>query len=287
MKGFRGEKIMHDTIEKYGKGSIIQHGKLNDRVYLIKLKKTDFPGIIGYIENLARTYSYTKIFCKVQSWAAPVFIANGYIVEAQIPDFYSGSEDVFFMSKFLSSDRLLNLEKEQLDLLSKEFQTIKKSSLKKASKEDFTSKLLTKENVEDITNVYKKVFKSYPFPIFNTGYIHKTMKNNVMYFGVEEKGNLIALSSAEMDKEGANAEMTDFATLPEIRGKGLASVLLARMEKEMEKQKITTLYTIARLKSLAMNKTFLKLNYKYAGTLVKNTNISGSIESMNVYYKHI
>lgn len=278
---------MHDTIEKYGKGSVIQHGKLNDRVYLMKLKKNDFPNIIGYIENLARTYSYTKIFCKVQSWAAPVFIANGFIVEAQIPNFYSGSEDVFFMSKFLSSDRLLDLEIEQLEQLHNLFLSAKKSSIKKVAKNNFTAKILTKENVDDITKVYSQVFKSYPFPIFNPGYIHKTMKDNVIYFGIEKRGKLVALSSAEMDKEGANVEMTDFATLPESRGKNLAEVLLLAMEKEMKKQKITTLYTIARLNSMAMNKTFLKGNYKYAGTLVKNTNISGSIESMNVYYKHI
>lgn len=278
---------MHDIIEKYGKGSIIQHGKLNDRVYLIKLNKADFPNIISYIENLARTYSYTKIFCKVQSWSAPTFIANGFIVEAQIPEFYDGKEDVFFMSKFLNSDRLMNLENENLEKLTQEFLSFTESPLKEISSNGFSSKVLAKEDVDDITKIYRKVFKSYPFPIFNPGYIHKTMKENVMYFGIEEQEKLIALSSAEMDKKGRNAEMTDFATLPKFRGNNLSILLLKEMEKAMKKQNISTLYTIARLNSIAMNKTFLKLNYKYAGTLVKNTNISGCIESMNVYYKHI
>lgn len=287
MKGYRGETNMHDTIEKYGKGSIIQHGKLNDRVYLIKLNKADFPKIISYIENLARTYSYTKIICKAYSWAAPVLVANGFIVESQIPEFYNGKEDVFFMSKFLNSDRLMNLENDKLESLTNELLSFKEVSLKDISSNGFSSRLLDKDNVEDITKIYKKVFKSYPFPIFNPGYIHKTMKDNVMYFGIEEKGKLIALSSSEMDKKGGNAEMTDFATLPKFRGNNLSILLLTEMEKEMKKQNISTLYTIARLNSIAMNKTFLKLKYKYAGTLVKNTNISGSIESMNVYYKHI
>ncbi len=55
----------------------------------------------------------------------------------------------------------------------------------------------------------------------------------------------------------------------------------------MKAQDIKTLYTIARLNSPAMNKTFLRLNYTYSGTLIKNTNIAGKIESMNVYYKAI
>jgi hypothetical protein len=48
-----------------------------------------------------------------------------------------------------------------------------------------------------------------------------------------------------------------------------------------------TLYTIARLKSLPMNKTFLISHYRYAGTLTNNTQIAGRIESMNVWYKNV
>ncbi len=81
--------------------------------------------------------------------------------------------------------------------------------------------------------------------------------------------------------------MTDFATMPDYRVGQSATHLLSKMELAMESQGITTLYTIARLNSPAMNKTFLKHSYKYAGTLINNTNISGKIESMNVFYKHI
>jgi hypothetical protein len=35
----RGEKNMEDRIETIGKGSVIQHGKLNNRIYLIKLRQ--------------------------------------------------------------------------------------------------------------------------------------------------------------------------------------------------------------------------------------------------------
>ena len=98
---------------------------------------------------------------------------------------------------------------------------------------------------------------------------------------------MVALSSAEIDPQGKNAEMTDFATLPDYRGGKSATNLLSEMETAMERQGIKTLYSIARLNSPAMSKTFLKHSYKYAGTLINNTNISGKIESMNVFYKHI
>jgi putative beta-lysine N-acetyltransferase len=81
--------------------------------------------------------------------------------------------------------------------------------------------------------------------------------------------------------------MTDFATLPEARGKGLAGVLLSEMEKNMQRERIATAYTIARARSFGMNVVFARAGYTFAGTLVNNTNIAGGLESMNVWYKQL
>ena len=81
--------------------------------------------------------------------------------------------------------------------------------------------------------------------------------------------------------------MTDFAVPPTHRGKKLAYFLLGEMEKAMRDRGFKTLYTIARLQSPGMNKTFLNHGYHFSGLLVNNTNISGNIESMNVYYKNL
>lgn len=278
---------MQDKIEITDGGSIIQHGKLNDRVYLMKLNKNDFPGIIDKINQLGKTYSYTKFFCKVPFWASPLFIADGFIVEAQIPFFYNNKVDVFFMSKFVNHARLMNLEYSKFNDLSGELISYHENSNKLEVPSKYQIKHLQKDDADEIGMLYKKVFKSYPFPIYDPEYIRSTMKSHVQYFGVKKNGQLIALASAEVDKKGKNAEMTDFATLPDYRGNNLSVILLDKMENVIRKQGITTLYTIARLNSIAMNKTFLKLSYKYAGTLINNTNISGKIESMNVYYKHI
>ncbi len=277
---------MEDRIEIIGKGSIIQHGKLNNRIYLIKLGRKDGPDILDTLRSLATENAYTKIFCKVPEWAAPLFIADGYMTEAMIPGFFQGRDAAFFMAKYMDSDRLMKLESQSLEALS----DLLKSSPgnNKANKQrKYKIKLLGSEDVEQVTDLYRKVFLSYPFPIHNPGYILKTMRENVLYFGARKKGKLVAVASAEVDKEGEYAEMTDFATDPEFRGQKLGQLLLMKMEKEMEAQDIKTLFTIARLKSIPMNKVFLNHHYQYAGTLLSNTNISGSIESMNVYFKHL
>ena len=276
---------MNDTIEIIGEGSVIQHGKENDRIYLMSLKG-DASVTIDKIKELAKSNGYSKIFCKIPKSTAPVFFANGYLLEAYIPKFYNKQEDVFFVSKFLNSDRLLNIEKAQLLSLNNLLSNKPERKTKKAIN-GYTARRLDKSDVEQITQIYRDVFVTYPFPIHNPGYILKTMEENIQYYGVEKDGKLVALSSAEKDINGGNAEMTDFATLSSHLGNNLSGLLLYIMENEMEKQGIKTLYTIARLDSIPMNKTFLRFGYEYSGTLIKNTNIAGKIESMNVYYKHI
>ena len=279
---------MQDKIETIGKGTIIQHGKFNDRIYLIKLHQEDCPGVLGELRQIARENAYTKIFCKVPGWAAPAFFSDGYLMEAQIPKFYKKKEAAFFLSKYLNSDRLLGVEHESLAELGKLLKTTipgREPSGKAGIGGEI--KKLDLSYVGEITSVYREVFLSYPFPIHDPEYIIRTMKQNVQYYGIERKENLMAVASSEIDTEGQYAEMTDFATLPDYRGNNLSVRLLSKMEEEMRKQGIRTLYTIARLNSIAMNRTFLKLQYSYAGTLIRNTNIAGKIESMNVYYKHI
>ena len=276
---------MHDVVDTIGKGSIIQHGKLNDRIYLMKLDERDLGDILPELKVLAKRNKYSKLFCKVPKNLAPVFLADAYILEAYIPRFYNNQEDVFFLSKFLNSDRLLHIEETQLSVLSKLLSDKPKN--RKIHKSAFSIRRLKDSDIDQITTIYSEVFKSYPFPIHDPEHIRKTMHDNISYFGAEKNGTLVALASSEIDLKGRNAEMTDFATHPAHTGNSLGIKLIDAMELEMKNQGIKTLYTIARLNSIPMNLTFLRSDYHYSGTLIKNTNIAGKIESMNVLYKHI
>lgn len=278
---------MFDKVEKLNTATI-QHGKANNRVYLMKIGTEPVSSLIKQIEKLAEENSYSKLFCKVPEKHVNDFKQNNFHQEAYIPQFYNGRETVFFMSKFLDKNRKV-LTAEEIKSINKiiTLSNSKKGSYTPFTPPDFDIRILQEDDISSLIQVYSTVFASYPFPIFQPDYILNTMKKNIVYFGAFTGGKLISASSAEMDSESSSVEMTDFATLPEYRGNGLAVVLLNIMEKEMIKRDIKTAYTIARALSAGMNITFAKMNYTFTGTLVHNTNISGSIESMNIWFKNL
>ncbi|MBI9071895.1 MAG: putative beta-lysine N-acetyltransferase [Melioribacteraceae bacterium] len=277
-------KEQFDVIEKIG-NSLIQHGKINDRIYLMKLHSKDCPGIISDLIKIAAEKNYSKLFAKIPSQEKDLFIKEGFVEEASIPKFFGNMNDVSFMSKFIDIKRK-HLDTEAKKTIDKNIAiALEKADDNKTNSSNLEVKILEKDDASQLVNIYKQVFETYPFPIHDESYIKETMDSNLKYYGIYENGILIAASSAEIDEKNKNAEMTDFAALPSARGKGLANILLKKMEQEMEQIGIYSLYTIARAHSVGMNVTFARAGYTYSGTLVNNTNISGKIESMNVWYK--
>lgn len=272
-----------DIITKLG-NSLIHHGKNNNRIYLMKLEKDDFPQIIDALSLLAKTHQYTKIIAKIPKWAKDEFIKNGYKVEAVVPNFYNGQMSSYFLALYLDPQRAVEKDIQKTKDILMYTKNISNTMCVTDLPSDFKCNILNKKDATNASVIYKKVFSTYPFPIFSPAYLMQTMDENIVYFGVWHNDKLVAVSSCEMDLNQQNVEMTDFATLPEYTGKGLASYLLCQMQAEMKTRGVRTAYTIARATSYGMNITFAKQGYKFGGTLINNTDIFGAIESMNVWY---
>lgn len=277
--------VGQDQVEELA-GSLIQHGKENNRVYLMEYRVGKDEALLDAIDRLCRENGYTKVFAKVPEQAAPRFLAAGYRIEAYVPGFYRGVNGGFFLGYYYDEKRAEPPVKE-LEVLGRVMAGDAGKSEALRLPEGWEIYFPGREDCSEMAQLYAKIFPRYPFPIHDRAYLEQTMKENVLYAGVRHQGRLLGLASAEMCRREQHAEMTDFAVLPEARGKKLGLLLLKRLEEEMPAYNMRTLYTIARLASPGMNLTFARRGYHYSGTLPRNTSISGGLESMNVWYRRL
>ena len=277
---------MSDIIHKLG-FSVIQHGPYNKRIYLMKPDDRDMPGILPALDRLAEEKGYEKILVKIPAYARHAFEEGGYGEEALIPNFFGGQDDALFMAKYLSSERRWIKDQHRIDEILSLAHTWKQDKATRPDGHPARARSCTPADAEEMSHVYKEVFETYPFPIFDPPYLIRSMKNHVSYFCLSKANRIVALAAAEAEPENRSVEMTDFATRSQHRGRGLANCLLEEMGRSMTRQGMIIAFSIARALSPAMNIVFAKNGYTYAGTLGNNTNIAGRIESMNVWYKSL
>jgi putative beta-lysine N-acetyltransferase len=287
MTGSNGGPMTSSDMVLHRGNSYVQHGHSNNRVYVMKLSPPDTHDIIRYADELVHKEGYTKIFVKVPESLVETFENAGYITEATVPDFFQGKEPAMFMAKYSDPDRKEVKESVKIaDALAVAFEhTGERSSYNLP--DGFSLMHAHAGNAEEIAALYRSVFKTYPFPITDPDFIRKSMQGNTRFFIIKKFHLLAAVASCEIDAENRNAEVTDFATGLLFHGRGFASTLLHAMEKELVKEGILLAYTIARASFGPINAIFAGAGYQFGGLLPNNTNICGSTESMNVWYKKL
>lgn len=253
----------------------------------MKMAPSEIADIIRYVDNLSYKEGYTKIFVKVPESSVETFASTGYITEATVPFFFQGKEPAVFMAKYMDPKRKDIRDATIVDdVLSSALGSAGERSPQNLP-EGFSLMHANARDAEDIAALYDSVFKTYPFPIFDPEYIRESMQGNIRYFIIRNLHLLAAVASCEIDADNLNVEVTDFATDPQFRGRGLAGTLLHAMETDMKDEGILLAYTIARAISRPINSTFASAGYRYGGLLPNNTNICGSMENMNVWYRRL
>ena len=266
-------------------GALVQHGPGSDRVYIMDPGTADPTVLVRQAESLALREGYGKIFSRVPAFAAEPFQVSGYILEASVPDMYGPLLDGYFLRKFLEAGRMERSEERV------EARIRARALVARAEERDVTVQAVSRARLEDLpllAALYAEVFPVYPFPIQDPAFLREEQGSGAaVYFLIREAGRIIAAGSYEPDRRYGYAEMTDFATLPEARGRGLASALLQAMEAHARETGIRVAYTIARAESASMNLVFGRAGYTYGGVLVNNTLIGRSIESMHVWHRQL
>ena len=282
---------MADIVTPFGR-SLVQHGSFSDRIYALKLDPSDMPDVLDDLEELAIREGYGKIIAKGRSSDAQEFLARGYLEEARVPFFFGPGEDGVFMGKFLNPARSKEPDPQRVTEVLEVALEEKREKGTEAGREEpeegkgsLSIREADEGDLQSLASCYGAVFASYPFPIHDPDHLREEMMGGTRFFTAWEGSDLVAASSMEPGGAPGTVEMTDFATLPSHRGLGLATHLLGVMDEAAAEAGERVAYTIARAVSFGMNITFARRAYTFGGTLVSNTQIGGSIESMNIWYK--
>jgi putative beta-lysine N-acetyltransferase len=258
----------------------------NKRLTILNYSFLTNEGILDLadlIENLCSKYDLGKAWGKIRRKDLELYTSQGFTAEAYIDNFFI-DEDAVICAKYFGDQRKLSLTSQHNQEILDRLDLIQITGHTPELPAGYSYRIAEAQDVEVLSSLLSQVFKTYPYPIDQT-YLLSTLEHTVYGLVYNPEGALVAAASAETNGEFKNAEMTDFATSPDERGKGLAPFILYNLEKVLQEHEYRTAYTIARSSSFSMNKVFKSAGYHYTGTLTNNCNISGGFEDMNVWCK--
>ncbi|MBT3236896.1 MAG: putative beta-lysine N-acetyltransferase [Bdellovibrionales bacterium] len=258
----------------------------NRRLKVIDYSCKHYSNMLRRLAWLAETNEFDKVFVKAKQEDFQKFLSRGYIMEGILRYYFNG-EDAYVLSRFSSATRA-----ESPDLVA-ESQLIEKiiyeskPKIERKLPENIRLIKADKTHIAQLIYIYRQVFETYPSPLTNPDYIQSVMGRNVHFVLAMQGDEPVAAASAEINLKYSNAELTDCASIPSIQGKGIMQFIMKKLENILKEEKVLTSYSLARAKSIGMNKSFFRLDYEYSGRLIKNCDIFGEFEDLNIWVKRI
>ncbi|ANB55563.1 putative beta-lysine N-acetyltransferase [Anoxybacillus sp. B7M1] len=276
---------MNDWIKETQFAASVVFDDFNERLRVEDYRGSVLP-LIHSIKTAAQQKKYSKLIVKARNEHVPLFIEKGFRYEGWIQGYFHGS-DAHILTYYFQQERRMSGHEWAEDQMVADIQT--KSPLSSLSPLPDLYKLRNAQEADAVALVelYRTVFKIYPSPLHELGYMESILKKGALFCLIEHDKQIVSAASAEVNRMYYNAELTDCATLPEHREHGLMKHLLRFLEMELKKQGIFCAYSLARAQSYGMNAAFHQLGYRYSGRLINNCYIFNDLEDMNIWVKDL
>ncbi|MCX8131962.1 MAG: putative beta-lysine N-acetyltransferase [Clostridia bacterium] len=254
-----------------------------------RLKIIDYPcisdDIIMFIVDFAKKEGLGKVISNCRIKLLKPFRNCGFKIEGIINGYFC-DEDAYCISLFIDKKRELSKHKEEEDaILHQCVIQNKKSPITKNHK--YTIRNAVESDIPQMIQLFETVFDTYPSPVFCSKYLQSVMSTQILFKVAVEDGKIISIASADTDTHNMNAEITDCATFPEHRGRGILTNLIQSLEYDLHRKGFHTLYSLSRAINHGINKSLSNLDYKYCGRLINNCHICGNFEDMNIWAKKL
>lgn len=254
----------------------------NSRIKIINCDNTSIEALLNII-NFALEENLGKIICNCHYKYLKTFLEAGFQLEGIIDGYFNGI-DAICMSYFLDETRQSIEDNSVKNSILNQSLNSKKSYIPSSK---YYIRTAEESDIKEMIELFSNIFSTYPSSIYDEDYLKETMKKKVLYKIAIDDKKIVAIASADMDIENLNAEITDCATDPSYRGKGILSDIIYSLESELRNRKFKTLYSLCRAINPGINFALKKHNYTFRGRLIKNCNICGNFEDMNIWIKNI
>ncbi|WP_341473669.1 putative beta-lysine N-acetyltransferase [Desulfofundulus thermobenzoicus] len=256
----------------------------SQRIWVTDYQASDPALFRGFLWDLARLKGMGKIVLPVRKEDSVRIQGDGFIEEGVINGYFGGA-DAHFLAAFPRLKRGVSLSVARERKMLREI--IEKPRNRRCQlPSGFNMRLAANKDILPMASLFRQVFRSYPTPVYDPHYLFHSMERGDLFMVVYQSRNRLAgVAAAEIQPRDGRAELTNCATLPEYRGMGLNTLLLAEIEKICLARGILCLYSLARASSYGMNLVLHRLGYVFRGTLINNCHIGGRFENMNIWVK--
>lgn len=211
--------------------------------------------------------------------------AAGMRTEAVVPGFYAGTEDCAIAGYWLDASRAESPCREELEAV-KALIDARRDEPPRPRPPLETHRAST-DDAADIAELLGETFSEYPTPSDDPLYISSCIEDGTPFRVVREHGEVVACASADLVRDARTAELTDCATRPEHRGRGLMQALLTDLMDDLRRLRYPTAFTLARARIPGINLAFQRLGFQLSGTMVQSCRIGDGLEDMNVWSRRL
>ncbi len=232
--------------------------------------------------ELAEDCGRGRVVALVDAGLAPAMEETGFALEGVIPGFYRGEDDCAVLGYGVEEARMDLAHEEAVRAADKVLQRPWPAfDLEKAPAH--ISELATLKDAQEIADLLGETFVDYPTPSSDPEYIAEQIESGTPFRIIREGGVIAACASADLVPEALTAELTDCATRPSHRGRGLMQSILHRLMLDLQEMGYPTAFTLARARIPGVNRAFQKLGFKHRGRMARSCRIGKGFEDMNIW----
>jgi putative beta-lysine N-acetyltransferase len=205
---------------------------------------------------------------------------EGFEVEGVMPGFYRGESDCVVMGWATNESRIQPADPEGAQLTDR---VLKDKEGTPGLHAVVQTDEATLDDAADIAEILGETFDAYPTPSGDPEYVTRQIEEGTPFRLVRENGDIVACASADLVRMAQTAELTDCATRPSHRGKGLMQAILTDLMDDLRVAEYPTAFTLARASVPGINVAFQRLGFKYRGRMTRSCRIGTGMEDMNIW----